>query len=260
MDALIQGWRLVWKMGDFPFYYVQLAPYNYAYNREYAHGRRPRFPAPAPHLGGPVATPCASPTPAWPSSPTSPTSRTSIPANKQDVGYRLSLWARAKVYGEKTLVYSGPLYKSMAVDGNLIRLSFDHVGGGLIANDGQPLKWFEIAGEDRIFYKAEAEDRGRHGRRLEPARPGAEGGAVRLAPAGRAQPGQQGRPARLALPHRQVVAKSGTQYQFPNWKKGNWYCVPELNRRGGSTYFLISKFARMLRARGLDFSAPGPYC
>ena len=45
----------------------------------------------------------------------------------------------------------------MTVDGNLIRLAFDHVGAGLIANDGQPLKWFEIAGDDHIFYNAEAD-------------------------------------------------------------------------------------------------------
>jgi sialate O-acetylesterase len=79
------------------------------------------------------------------------------PADKRDVGYRLSLWARARTYGETGLVFSGPLYKSMTVDGNLVRLSFDHIAGGLISNDGQPLKWFEIAGEDRVFYKAEAE-------------------------------------------------------------------------------------------------------
>jgi sialate O-acetylesterase len=53
------------------------------------------------------------------------------PPNKQDVGKRLALWALAKDYG-KTLVYSGPLYKSHAVDGNKVRLSFDHVGSGLM--------------------------------------------------------------------------------------------------------------------------------
>ena len=45
----------------------------------------------------------------------------------------------------------------MTVEGGIVRLSFDHVGGGLVTNDGQGLKWFEIAGEDRIFYKAEAD-------------------------------------------------------------------------------------------------------
>ena len=63
------------------------------------------------------------------------------PKNKQEVGERLALWALAKVYG-KDIVYSGPIYKSMAVEGNKIRLQFDHVGGGLIASDGKPLTRF----------------------------------------------------------------------------------------------------------------------
>ena len=66
MDALIQGWRLAWKLGDFPFYYVQLAPYDYGYDQREAHGRHPRLPAPGLSSGRPRRTPCASPTPAWP--------------------------------------------------------------------------------------------------------------------------------------------------------------------------------------------------
>lgn len=156
MEALIRGWREVWTLGDFPFYYVQLAPYNYPYNRETPSGDIPDFlrlpliwEAQAnalrlPNTGMAVITDIAN-------------LGDIHPANKRDVGYRLSLWARAKTYGEKGLVFSGPLYKSMTVDGNLARLSFDHSGDGLISNDGQPLKWFEVAGEDRVFYKAEAE-------------------------------------------------------------------------------------------------------
>ena len=45
----------------------------------------------------------------------------------------------------------------MTVDGNKIRLSFDHVGGGLVSRDGQPLNWFTIAGEDKQFVEAKAE-------------------------------------------------------------------------------------------------------
>ena len=156
MEALIAGWRLAWKMGDFPFYYVQLAPYNYAYNRETPSGDVPDF------LRLPLIWEAQTEALAIPD--TGMAVVTDIadlgnihPANKRDVGYRLSLWARAKTYGEKAIVPSGPLYKSVAFEGNLARLAFDHVGGGLVSNDGQPLKWFEIAGEDRVFYKAEAE-------------------------------------------------------------------------------------------------------
>jgi len=77
------------------------------------------------------------------------------PANKQDVGKRLALWALAKTYG-KSMEYFGPLYKSMAIEGGKIRIAFDHAGSGLASRDGQPLTWFEIAGEDKKFVKADA--------------------------------------------------------------------------------------------------------
>lgn len=155
MEALIRGWREVWKLGDFPFFYVQLAPYNYGYDRNMttspvrdderlpllweAQRNALRLPA----TGMAVVTDIA-------------TLNDIHPPNKVDVGRRLALWARAKVYGEKGLVFSGPLYRSMSVEGDKARIAFDHVGGGLVANDGQPLVWFEVAGEDRVFYRAEA--------------------------------------------------------------------------------------------------------
>ena len=156
MAALIQGWRTVWQLGDFPFYYVQLAPYNYGYNRETPTGDIPDFLR-LPYIWEAQANALRIPNTGM-AVITDITNLNDIhPANKKDVGYRLSLWARANTYGDKALVFSGPLYKSMTVEGNRIRLAFDHIGGGLITNDGQPLKWFEIAGDDRTFYKAEAE-------------------------------------------------------------------------------------------------------
>jgi sialate O-acetylesterase len=82
------------------------------------------------------------------------------PLNKKDVGHRLALWARAKTYGEKDLVFSGPLYRSMSVEDGAVRIAFDFPGGGLTANDGLPLRWFEVAGDDRVFYRAVAEIKG----------------------------------------------------------------------------------------------------
>ena len=78
------------------------------------------------------------------------------PKNKQDVGKRLALWALAKNYG-KGIVYSGPLFKSMNIEGNKAILSFEHVGGGLVARGGEQLKGFAIAGADRKFVWAEAD-------------------------------------------------------------------------------------------------------
>jgi len=81
------------------------------------------------------------------------------PTNKQDVGKRLALWALGNTYG-KSLVYSGPMYKSMEKKGNKIVLSFNHVGGGLVAKGGEPLKGFAIAGTDRKFVWADAKIEG----------------------------------------------------------------------------------------------------
>lgn len=75
--------------------------------------------------------------------------------NKEPVGRRLALWALARVYG-RDIVYSGPLYRSMKIEGNRIRLLFDFVGGGLLAKGGDALKTFVIAGEDRVFVPAQA--------------------------------------------------------------------------------------------------------
>ena len=76
------------------------------------------------------------------------------PKNKQEAGRRLSLPARALTYGEK-IAYSGPLYRSYRIEGNRIRVSFDHVNGGLKAPGGE-LKGFSVAGVDRKFHWAKA--------------------------------------------------------------------------------------------------------
>lgn len=78
------------------------------------------------------------------------------PTNKQEVGRRLALWALAKTYAQSGIVYSGPLYKAMKVEGKTARLAFDHVGGGLASRDGKDLTHFQIAGEDRKFVDAQA--------------------------------------------------------------------------------------------------------
>ena len=74
------------------------------------------------------------------------------PPNKQEVGRRLALSARHLLYGEKDLVYSGPQYQSMKVEGNKIRLTFTHLHGGLAIKEGEEkLTGFAIAGEDKQF-------------------------------------------------------------------------------------------------------------
>ena len=147
MKALINGWRAVWNQGDFPFYFVQLAPFTYG------GGASPYF---LPEIWEAQAATLALANTGMAVTTDIGNLRDIHPRNKQEVGRRLALWALAKTYGREDITYSGPLYKSMAVDGNTIHLNFNSIGSGLISRDGEPLTWFEIAGEDKNFVKADA--------------------------------------------------------------------------------------------------------
>jgi sialate O-acetylesterase len=143
---MIGNWRAAWGQGDFPFYYVQIAPFDYARDTgQTGELREAQLMTLATKNTGMVVTMDIG------------NLRDIHPKNKQDVGRRLSLWALARTYGRTGLMYSGPLYKSTSVESSRIRVHFDHVGGGLATRDGKPLTWFEIAGEDRKFAEARAE-------------------------------------------------------------------------------------------------------
>jgi sialate O-acetylesterase len=77
------------------------------------------------------------------------------PHRKLEVGQRLALWAEGTLYKQR-IEYSGPLYESMRVEGDVIRVRFTHVGSGLEAPNGETLHGFAVAGEDRKFHWAEA--------------------------------------------------------------------------------------------------------
>jgi sialate O-acetylesterase len=148
--AMIANWRADWGQGDFPFGFVQIAPFE-GYSAE---GKQD--PRAEPELWEAQLLTLKS------VANTGMVVTTNIgdvkdihPQNKQDVGRRLALWALAKVYG-RDQVFSGPIYRSMAVEGDKIRLRFDHVGGGLVSRDGKPLSEFTIAGEDQKFVPAVA--------------------------------------------------------------------------------------------------------
>lgn len=81
------------------------------------------------------------------------------PKDKQAVGHRLALIARARTYGEQ-IPYSGPMYRSCEVSGDKLILSFDHTDGGLKSTDGKALQGFAIAGRDHKFHWAKAEIQG----------------------------------------------------------------------------------------------------
>jgi sialate O-acetylesterase len=77
------------------------------------------------------------------------------PKNKQDVGLRLALAARANTYKEN-IAFSGPIYQSHTIEGNTIRLKFSHTNQGLKTKDNAPLTGFAIAGPDHSYYWADA--------------------------------------------------------------------------------------------------------
>lgn len=78
------------------------------------------------------------------------------PANKQDVGKRLSKWALNKTYGVSDISYSGPLYKSFSADGGKITVFFTHTEGGLTSKE-KSLTGFEVLDRNGRWYPAEAE-------------------------------------------------------------------------------------------------------
>jgi hypothetical protein len=125
----------------FPFYFVQLPPYRAGAGLPLIREAQ-RATLAVPNTGMAVAIDIGS----YPDCHC---------PNKQDVGKRLALGALARDYGRKELVYAGPLYRSMAVEGNKVRVQFDHVGSGLVTRDGaQELTCFEVAGADRKFVSA----------------------------------------------------------------------------------------------------------
>ncbi len=145
MADLINGWRKTWN-SELSFHFVQIAPWS----GKYAPGQLPAlWEAQAatlklPKTGMVVVTDLVD------------NIADIHPRNKLDVGNRLALWALAKDYGKTDVVYSGPLYKSLKVEGNKAKISFAHLGGGLKSRDEKPLTEFEIAGEDNKFVKAQA--------------------------------------------------------------------------------------------------------
>ncbi|MGQ9731094.1 MAG: sialate O-acetylesterase [Candidatus Zipacnadales bacterium] len=146
MRALINGWRAVWQQPDMPFYYVQIAPYLYGAEDPYVLPQFWEAQAAAlaiPHTGMAVIHDIGN-------------LNDIHPRNKQEVGKRLALIALAKTYGQEKLVYSGPTFRELKLEGTRLRVYFDHVGGGLKSRDGAPLNWFEIIGRETDFCPAEA--------------------------------------------------------------------------------------------------------
>ncbi|MCS7305052.1 MAG: sialate O-acetylesterase [Thermoguttaceae bacterium] len=149
---LIRDWRQAWGQGDFPFGFVLLAPFDYKRDVNFtdvpptwcSELREAQLLTlkKVPNVGMACLMDLDEITDIH-------------PRNKQEVGRRLALWALGALYG-RPIVYTGPIYESMAVEGDKIRIRFTGVGSGLVSRDGQPLREFTIAGQDQIFHPATA--------------------------------------------------------------------------------------------------------
>jgi sialate O-acetylesterase len=145
MKALINGWRSLWGDEDMPFYFVQLAPFNYGgdQSRLSKIWDAQRVTLNVPHTGMAVITDIGNLTDIH-------------PKNKQEVGRRLALWALTHDYDREVGEFSGPLIRGATREGSKVRLTFTHVGDGLVARDNKPLTSFTIAGKDGNFVPATA--------------------------------------------------------------------------------------------------------
>jgi len=141
--AMITSWRKQWGRGDFPFLFVQIAPFK----RQNPGIREAQLISwdSVPNAAMTVTTDVGNP-------------EDIHPIDKEPVGHRLALAARALAYGEK-LEYSGPVYRSMSIAGDKAVLAFTHTGSGLMAKDGD-LRGFMVAGSDGRFFPARAEIKG----------------------------------------------------------------------------------------------------
>ena len=146
MQVMVASWRDRWGLGDFPFYFVQIAPFSYSDPNESSSAELRDAQLDAMKNiknSGMVSTVDIG-------------DLNSIhPPEKIKVGNRLAYWALNQTYGYKLITPSGPIPKSAKVEESKVFISFDYADNGFYNFNG-PLKDFEIAGEDEIFYEAKA--------------------------------------------------------------------------------------------------------
>ncbi|MBX2945069.1 MAG: sialate O-acetylesterase [Cyclobacteriaceae bacterium] len=147
LPALITDWRDKWKQPNTPFIYAQLPgfmEYNYLPSESnWAKLRESQRKAlSVPNTAMTVNIDLGE----W---------NDIHPDNKKDVGERMAL-AALKIAYRENIVHSGPIYKEATIEGNQITISFNHIGSGLITNDGETLREFAIAGADKKFVWANA--------------------------------------------------------------------------------------------------------
>lgn len=145
--AMIEGWRQAWGIGNFPFYFAQIAPFTYERPVVGALLREAQLKClSVPNSGMAVTMDIAGDV-------------TDIhPKNKQEVGKRLALWALSGTYGFEDIECSGPVYSGYQKEGKEIRIKFDYADKGLVLRvKGKDPSGFFIAGDDRHFIPAKVQ-------------------------------------------------------------------------------------------------------
>ena len=151
--AMIRGWREKWGIGDFPFYYCQIAPFDYdiitavgqpRYNSAYLREQQAKVEHMVPNTGMAVLLDVGM-------------ERGIHPYDKQTPGERLALHALAKTYGIEGIYCDAPILKEVEFKGDVVEVSFDRSSMWISCKHGFESKCFEVAGEDRVFYPAKAE-------------------------------------------------------------------------------------------------------
>jgi sialate O-acetylesterase len=148
MNTLITSWRKNWLVGDFPFYYVQIAPFTYGEPYSGALLREAQLKCLlTPNTGMAVTMDLVD------------NIADIHPKNKLDVGKRLALWALNQTYGKSDGSFSGPIYKDFKTENGSIILGFIHADAGLrLSETGK--NNFSIAGADHVFYPATVKSEG----------------------------------------------------------------------------------------------------
>ncbi|WP_152286570.1 sialate O-acetylesterase [Flavicella marina] len=144
ITSMVTSWRKQWNQGDFPFYFVQIAPYIYNKNVNSAFLREAQLHTlnSLKNSGMAVTLDIGN--------------KTYIhPAEKKKVGERLAYWALAKDYNVPGIEYSGPVFDTMNIDGAIATITFKNTPNG-ISSFGKEVTGFEVAGDDKIFHPAKA--------------------------------------------------------------------------------------------------------
>ena len=147
MCQMVSAWRAAWGVGEFPFYFVQIAPFKY---ENVPPQKLPELWAAQteamkriPHSGMAVINDVGN-------------FENIHPKNKAPVGERLARLALNQTYGHPEIVCYGPMARTVTAEGQRLRVSFDHADGGLVARDSKSLACFEVAGADQAYVAADA--------------------------------------------------------------------------------------------------------